>query len=222
MGDASLMEKSAFNPDIDHLRSLPVKQVIYNIPLFSIQGCLLSLLFFKSTYDFIFLSQVIGDVPWPPGGKETKGSSGYPTDVNWENVLKGLKSTSDRTSRLLCHPAYATLVKNLCGTVPVMDVDEKGLPFQKSPTGAPGITLFGDFKILKNIETKAGPLHLKVYGNNPGIVVWERPRATEKKNNAPAAGGSFFMNMSLKVSILPWQVSIYCSFNPIFQMYLLH
>lgn len=219
MGCASVMEKSVFSEEVDHLRCLPVKQVMFQQSFILNSGLFIIIIDLPSTYDLIH-TQVITDVPWPPGGKETKGTSGYPTDVNWSNVLEGLKSTSDRTLKILSHEVYEKLAKNLCGTIPEIECDEKGLFNIKSPTGAPGITVFGDLNVLKTIESKATAkaIGLKVYGNNPGIVVWERPRPTEKKNNAPAAGGSFFMNMSVKVSLFSDYLFIYVSsvHNPTF------
>ena len=144
--------------------------------------------------------QFIGDVPWPPGGKDTKGSSGYPTNLDWNILLTQVEFLSRQTLTMLSDDKYPELLaKNLCGIKPEIEVDDKGQEGVKSPTGCPGATFFGDLTVLEKIEEKSKINNLKVYGNTPGIVVWERPRTTEKKNNAPSAGGSYYINMSTKV-----------------------
>ena len=109
---------------------------------------------------------------------------------------------SGNTTEMLSSSEYELLAKNISGTEAEVDVDAKGMAYLKSPTGTTGFTMFGDLTVLRTIQDHAKSAGLKVYGNTPGIVIWDRPRPTEKRNNAPDSGGTFYMNMSEKVSLI--------------------
>ena len=151
---------------------------------------------------------VVTDTPWPPGGKEIPGASGYQTDINWGIFLQHCKEVNDRTLQYLVHE-FITNAEALCGTKPIEEYNDKGDAFVASPTGGPMYTLLGDLEVLKRIASKAKPNGLKEHSNTPGCIVWERPRVTEKKKNSPESGCTFYMSFSQKVNdpILDWKRS---------------
>ena len=169
-------------------------------------------------YDFHSLRNtpvkaVITDLPWGDAKKV-----GYPTDPNYDLVMDQFNSIATQTVDIIKLHEHGKILGGL-DMLPKDVLEKKAKSDSVGPFCSPLFFIMADLETLNDITSKFTRRTFIRFTNTPGMILYDRPRATERRNNAPMSGGTWYMMFGRKTNdaVLDWNFAERDMLPPILQ-----